>query len=142
MFESYIAKVFIWGGIGYLFLFIIVPITFFYICKKGAKSFKEYCKAEKQYHKEANRNNLNVNHNYIQVKQLFNKSMKSKLLQRKDILDFKDYIDCMLQKNIDHYKKFYFKNDCQEIYIKLKSSSFTDFDYKQLYDYLYKLIQK
>jgi hypothetical protein len=134
---SSLEKLFLYGGILYLFLGIILPITIFYWINKGRQQLIECTKVEKK----AKQLKLNDNQNYIKVKRLFNQSIKSGKLTREQLLSFKDILNTLLGKNLNHYTKFVFKNDCHEIYIKLKNSSLSELDYIQMYQYLNKLIK-
>lgn len=133
---SIIEKLLIYGGVIYLFIFIILPITIFYWINKSKQKLIEYTKAEKKVKQKY----LNDNQNYNKVKSLFNSSIKAGNLKRDSLLQFKDFLNKLLGRNIVHYSKFVFKNDCHEVYIKLKNSSLSDVDYIQMYDYLNKLI--
>lgn len=128
------------GGLGYLIFFIVLPIGFFYVLGKTRQVLIDYTVAEKKYNKQKNKNNFSQE--YTQVKQLFTALMKNGDIKRNDILQFKNLLNKLLETNIYHYDKFYFKNDCHEIYIKLKNSNLTKVDYLQLQDYLKNFIKK
>lgn len=133
---SPIEKLFFYGVLIYFLFGIVVPITIFYWFNKGKKELTEYTKVEKKI----NRMHLDENPDYNKVKHLFNQSIKSGKLKRSQLLQFKDFINRLLDRNITYYSKFVFKNDCHEIYIKLKDSNFTKLEYIQMYQYLNRLI--
>lgn len=69
---------------------------------------------------------------YKQVSEVFGNAMKSKLLKRGDIIQFKKEINRLLGKNIEHYKGFNFSNDAHEVYVKLKNQHLQQEDYEYL----------
>lgn len=123
----------------YFLLVVILPIAIFYILHKGKKELQAITNLERKHHSQLINSNVNLNSNYFKVKNTFNSFMKKGMLNRDSILDFKKYINTNLEKNLKHYEKFYFKNDCQEIYTKLKNSSLNEANYIQMYDYLIKV---
>lgn len=68
-------------------------------------------------------------------------SFKNKQFRRETIVMLKRHIDNMLGDNITHYSRFKFDNDAQEIYIKIKNSSFTKDHWINLLDYTKALIE-
>lgn len=73
---------------------------------------------------------------YKQVVNVFKNSIKNQLLIREDILKFKNQLNLALGENLLHYQDFKFKNDCHEIYVKIKNKHLVNEDYNNLLVYL------
>ena len=72
------------------------------------------------------------NQDYDELIQLLKYCMKNKLLDRQQILDFKNVLNEHLGSHKESYSNFNFKNDLHEIYVKSKNNVLTSKDYKEL----------
>lgn len=71
---------------------------------------------------------------YSIVQNNFNYCMKNRLLKRKDILEFKVMVNKFV--NQSEFKNEKFKNDCHEIYSKIKSKSISSANMLLLNEFL------
>lgn len=78
---------------------------------------------------------------YKQISKTFSNGLKNKLLKREDILNFKDQLNISLKENLKHYDGFSFKNDANEIYVKMKNKHLSQEDYEGLLTYLNYLLR-
>lgn len=94
-------------------------------------------KEQKELEKERRKNNSSkADSYYLECKNLFNNMMKGGILKREKILELKDLIDLCLGDKIKYYKNYQFKNDCMEIYTKLKSENLNQLDYQKIIKFL------
>ena len=68
--------------------------------------------------KKGNTRSREVEERYLRVRELFNQLLKNKILERRDILEIKEY----LKNNVSYEKKKY-ENDAHFIYSTLKHSN-------------------
>jgi len=93
------------------------------IRKGGDKKEKEDAKSKDTPHDKY----------YEIAKTTFNCAMKNGQLTRKEILGLKDLLNQMLKGN-RKYDSYYFKNDCNEIYVKLKDGNLGILEYQKIVD--------
>lgn len=73
---------------------------------------------------------------YEETVQLFNKKIKGKQMDRKQILEFKKLVNKSLGSYKSVYDNWHFKNDAMEIYSKLKDIHIDKSDFIKLINYL------
>ena len=133
----------------YSILTIVAPILFFYLRAKLIKKLKGYTYKEKQEkalireremsHLEKETKDyylIKTQPLYLEARDLFNSLMKNRALSRNEILYLKNLINKQLGAYVDHYKTFKFKNDCQEIYTKMKCQHLDAEDFTEIIQYL------
>lgn len=73
---------------------------------------------------------------YEKCAELFNYCVKNHRFNHELILDFKNMVDEHLGTFVNRYKNYKFKNDVNEIYVKLKDEGLMRFDFKELNEFL------
>jgi len=91
--------------------------------RKGGESYKQ--------RKIAERNNIPQDKDYELTKTTFNVAMKSGQLNRQTILAIKDLLNRALSRT-KKYDGYYWKNDCHEIYVKLKDGNLGMLEYQEI----------
>jgi hypothetical protein len=91
--------------------------------KGGDKKVKEVVKSKDTPHDKY----------YEIAKTTFNCAMKNGQLTRKEILGVKDLLNQMLT-GTKKYDSYYFKNDCHEVYVKLKDGNLGMLEYQKIVD--------
>lgn len=117
--------IFLTVGVKYLY-FLIMETTKNSIKAKDVKSNKST--VSKYQPREVN------NKDYQELVDTLKFSMKSKILNREQILDFKKQINNHLGSQVKKYSNF--DNDLHEIYSKLKNKSLQSKDYVELLETL------
>lgn len=128
------------------FLIIVCPVILFWIKlrinKRKIESKKQHEKElkEKLVRENSHSNKVCLNTDielYTECKGLFNHLMKDGKMSRREILYLKGLINRLLGETIlEHYKGFKFKNEANEIYVKLKNQYLESCDYQEILDYL------
>ncbi|AEB77432.1 hypothetical protein [Clostridium botulinum] len=129
--------------------FLLIPFVVSLGVKKFLRSIKkltyEEQKLKRQHEKEEAKRyyDENVRLCYLDTKEMFRDAMKSRKLNRQQILRFKSKLnDCLSSHNkLRDYKNFYFKNDAYEIYTKLKNVHLVESDFERLQKYLSNVIR-
>ena len=135
---SGIEKLLTYAVIGVFLWIIIVILAVYsknYFFDRLIKLTKEQRKLEKE---KKGGKSKKLNPYYKACRDLFNIQMRTGQLKREKLLDFKDLINLSLGDKILHYKDYRFKNDCHEIYCKLKSETFNQLDYEKFIKFLSK----
>ncbi|WP_039230882.1 hypothetical protein [Clostridium haemolyticum] len=129
--------------------FLLIPFVVNLGIKKFLRLIKkltyEEQKLKKQHEKEEVQKyyDENVRLCYLDTKGIFRDAMKSRKLNRQQILRFKSKLnDCLSSHDkLKDYKNFYFKNDAYEIYVKLKNVYLVEDDFQRLQKYLINVIR-
>lgn len=87
--------------------------------------------------KKVERNYIPRDNDYELTKEAFNKAMKSGDMSRPQILAIKDLLNVILNGS-RKYDRYYFKNDCHEIYVKLKDGNLGMLEYQKIYELITK----
>ena len=85
---------------------------------------------------------VNPSRLYPRLRNLIIKSIQNQMLDRNDVLELKNQIDNLLGDHKKVYDGFTFENDLHEIYIKIKSKSLKDSDYRTLIKFVNKAVLK
>jgi hypothetical protein len=155
--EEAITRLFTYIVIGLIVWAILMVLIFYAKIKFAQYIQKEKIKRNQTLHEirkgGSNKSNKSSNtsvtskpvmidNSYEQAKTIFNVAMKNGQLSRQDILGLLDLINKMLGNESLKYEKYYFKNNCHEIYVKLKNGSLNQLDYQMIVDYLLKETSK
>lgn len=108
--------------------------------KEQEKKLKEQQKLEAEARKKIllKDYNQNVKPLYEEGSNLFKSLLKSKKLKRDNILELKRLLDSSIGSYGEKYKKYTFKNDTHEIYVKMKSTKIDKYDWVKIIEYLRK----
>lgn len=148
LFMMFFSGMIIWVILGVLVFYAQLRFAQ-YIAKEKAARIKNQHKARKGGKKrsksvkrssKASEINTMPDKDYESAKQIFNCAMKNGQLNREKILGLKDLLNQMLSGS-NKYKSYYFKNDCHEIYVKLKDGRLGMLDYQKIIDYITKEIE-
>lgn len=99
---------------------------------KSKKTSKQTNKTNNTKSKQEHKPKIVKNEDYQILVSTLKECMKNKLLNREQILDFKNVLNEHLGSHKDNYKKFKFENDLHEFYVKLKNDVLTSQDYQEM----------
>lgn len=138
---------------GWMLIFLS-PIFIYLLKQLIKKKVKEYkynrkVALNKKMRKEQEERHLETLENYDKVvkpmyvegRDLFKRLMQEKKIKKYNVKEFKLILDGYLGENLGYYdsKKFNFKNDAHEIYVKMKNFKLTSTDWSNLLDYLQRM---
>lgn len=126
---------FVFLSIG-IFIFITIGIKYLYfLTMETVKNSKQPKSKKSNSSQTAKYQPREINNpNYKELTETLKFSMKNKLLNREQILDFKKQLNSHLGSQVKRYSKF--DNDLHEIYSKLKNKSLKSNDYIELLNVL------
>lgn len=130
----------------------ILPVLGFYIravamhtLSKHGKEFKQQKKEEEKYNRETQKKEFlreydaKIKPLYNEGRVLFASLMKQGKVHNYELGDLKGILNNRLGKYAEHYHNYKFKNDANEIYVKMKNFHLNEYDWELILNFLHAL---